>query len=104
MSMCFRWFIAVFFVFSSAVFASSKSEKIDSLERQISEMTEIKRGYDGRATYHVNQAERLQFSTHELQTAKKHWILADHYHKLSNELQKKIDELETQKKELQTKH
>jgi len=65
----------------------STQEKIDFLK-------EKKMKYESKAINAENQAQRIQFQEGQLQEAKRLWQEAEINRQISNELQKKIDELE----------
>lgn len=97
----FLRFLSLFLFCAGIIFSVSNEERAKQIDRQIEELVEIKRGYDGKAVYHANQADRLQFVNGELSNAKKHWVLSDHYNKLSLEVEKKIEELKKERIELE---
>lgn len=104
----------VFFIFIFTIFMVSKSftyyasnvekqSEIILINQKIDELQEMKRGYEAKALNHANTAERLQFIDGELQTAKKHWKLADDNRRIVQQIQKQIDELKIQKIQIQKK-
>lgn len=102
----FIFIVAVFMVNKSFTYYAADSEKqneIMLMDQKIQELQEMKRGYVAKALNHANQAERLQFINGELQTAKKHWKLADENRRIAMQIQKQIDELKVQKYEIQKK-
>ncbi|HSW72746.1 MAG TPA: hypothetical protein VLG44_05010 [Chlamydiales bacterium] len=84
--------------------APKHQEEIQEIECQIEKLQKIKKGYESKALYHENQAERLQFIQQEMQTAKKHWIMAEENREIAKKIQKDIDQLEEKKQELLKKY
>jgi len=90
--------IVIFFMlFSNSLFTKEHNNDEMLIEKHINELEEMKRGYESKAIKYANQAERLQFVSSELQTAKKYWILADKNKKIAEKLQKIIDDLKATK-------
>ncbi len=81
----------------------SKGDSIKEIDEKINKLKELKKGYEAKAIRHVNQAQILQFTQGELQTAKRHWKLAEDNRKIAVRIQKEIDELQVKKKKLQKK-
>lgn len=99
-----------FFIFIFAIFSVSKTgysynnstiKDIDSINKKIAELEEMKKGYEAAAIKHSNQADRLQFIDGQLQLAKKHWKLADSYKEIAKKIQDEINDLEQQKVKIQ---
>ena len=78
----------------------STAVQIQEIDKQINILEEMKRGYEGKAIRHANQAQRLQFIEGELQVAKRHWKLSDDNRKIAIRIQKEIDVLKVQKMQL----
>ncbi|MFA6119240.1 MAG: hypothetical protein WCT85_07085 [Parachlamydiales bacterium] len=98
------FFISIFALFSSvSSFSKSGNDEINVINTKISELEEMKRGYESKAIKHSHEAERFQFMEGELQRAKQHWKLADENKKVALKIQKQIDELKIKKVELQKK-
>ncbi|NGX56958.1 MAG: hypothetical protein K1060chlam5_01212 [Candidatus Anoxychlamydiales bacterium] len=109
---------SIFFMSLLVVFTSTKSfvsskmisyeyswqKEIKNIDNKIEELEKLKRGYKSESIKHKNQAQRLQFQNGELQTAKKHWQLADENSRIVLRIEKKIDELKIQKKEIISKN
>ncbi len=103
--------VMIFFVFIFAIFSITKKAysynnnkidtEIESINKKIAELEEMKKGYEARAIKHANNAQRLQFVEGQLQIAKKHWKLADEYKKIVEKIQSEIDELKAQKLKIQ---
>jgi cell division protein FtsL len=95
------FFIFIFSVFSISKTAYSYSNKIDSeivtIDKKITELEQMKKGYEARATKHANTAQRLQFVEGQLQIAKKHWKLSEEYKEIAKKIQSEIDNLQAQK-------
>jgi hypothetical protein len=73
------------------------SKKID---QRIEELKQMKKGYEAKAIYHDNQAQRLQFIEGQLQLAKNHMKLADANREVAKKIQSEIDLLEARKQVL----
>jgi len=84
--------------------SSQHEEEIEEIECQIEKLKSMKKGYESKALYHENQAERLQFIQQEMQTAKKHWIMAEENREIAKKIQKDIDALEEKKQSLLKKY
>lgn len=103
----FIFIFAVFMVSKSFTYYASSAEtqnKITLIDQKIEELQAMKRGYEAKALNHANQADRLQFIQGELQTAKRHWKIADDNRRIALQIQKQIDELKVQKMDLQKKY
>ena len=97
--------VILFILFSNSLFSKeNKNDKILIIEKQINELEEMKRGYESKAIKYANQAERLQFVSRELQTAKKYWVLAEENKQIADKLQKKIDDLKLTKSNMKQKN
>ena len=79
-------------------------QEVVELDKQITELKEMKLGYESKAVRHINQAQRLQFVQGEQLTAKRYWELAEENKQIAEHIQKDIDELEAQKKSILDKH
>ncbi len=89
-----------FLLLGAASPPSSWQTEAESIDQQIEELKELKRGYEGRALSHENQAEQLQFIQGELSEAKRHWRIAEDNRAVAKKIQQDIDELERRKAEL----
>lgn len=81
-------------VSSTAASPSVWEQEVAELDKQITELKEMKRGYESKAVRHINQAQRLQFVQGEQLTAKRYWELAEENKQIAAHIQKDIDELE----------
>ncbi len=81
-----------------------QSQEIKDIDSKITELEEMKRGYEARAIKHKNQAQRLQFVNGELQTAKRHWQLAEENTRIATRIQHQIDDLKVQRQDLISKY
>jgi len=100
------FFFLIFALFSvtksySSVLPNKAESELTDIDNQIAELEDMKKGYEAKAIKHANQAERLQFINGELQTAKKHWKLAEDSRRIATRIQKEIDELKIKKLNLQ---
>jgi hypothetical protein len=90
--------------FVSASADSKWKEEVDAIDRQIEDLKELQRGYEGRALSHENQAELLQFKQGELPNARRQWMLADENRVIAEKIQQDIDDLEKKKQQILEKH
>ncbi len=94
-----------FFMLCTA-FVLSTSEKtsitaqIEEIDQTLEELQEMKRGFEGRALRHENQAERLQFIDRDMLEARRHWQLADENRAKAQAVQDQIDTFTKQKEQL----
>lgn len=102
--------VMIFFIFIFAIFSASKTPysynnkidaEIESINKKIAELEEMKKGYEAKAIKHANNGERLQYIEGQLQIAKKHWKLAEEYKKIVEKIQVEIDELKAKKLKIQ---
>lgn len=84
----------------SLVHAASKTEQIEEIDRQISELEAKKRGYEARALRHENQAEWLQFDTEAVLETRRHLQLAEENREKARQVQQQIDALQEKKSQL----
>jgi len=75
----------------------SKLKDIDSIDSEIKDLGELKRGCLSQAVKHENQAQRLQFIEGQLQYAKRSWKVATEYKRKARRVQKEIDSLKERK-------
>src|SRR3989304_5244708 len=78
----------------------SKLNDIDSIDSEIKDLEDLKRGYLSQAVKHENQAQRLQFIEGQLQYAKRNWKVAAEYKRKARRVQKEIDLLRERKEYL----
>lgn len=78
----------------------SNEQKLDQLNEQIKMLKDEKLGYEGRALYNENKAQRIQFIDGEQATAKKLWQIADANRQMAQDIDGKIKELEKQRNDL----
>lgn len=77
---------------------------MQSIDKEIQELTEMKRGYEARALRHEDQAQRLQFRQNEHLEARKHLQLADANREIAKKIQQDIDDLQAKKQAILRKH
>ncbi|MBI5346374.1 MAG: hypothetical protein HZB76_04460 [Chlamydiae bacterium] len=75
-------------------------EDIAAIDKKISDLEEMKRGYAGKVKYHINQAQRYQFIQDEQDIARRHLSLAKANQDVVDKIQKQIDELKAKKEQL----
>lgn len=102
--MAIRLFFAFFFLIFCSATTPAWEEEVQEIECQIEKLKKMKKGYESKALYHENQAERLQFIQQEMQTAKKHWIMAEENRDIAQKIQQDIDKLEEKKQGLLKKY
>ena len=71
--------------------------QIETINQELEELVEMKRGFEGRALRHENQAERLQFIDRDMLEARRHWQLADENRAKAEAVQEKINALTNEK-------
>lgn len=74
--------------------------QVATIDQELVELEEMKRGFEGRALRHENQAERLQFIDRDMLEARRHWQLADENRAKAGAVQAQIDTLLKQKEML----
>jgi hypothetical protein len=74
-----------------------KWNDVGKIDQRIGELRQMKRGYDSKAIYHDNQAQRLQFDQGQLSLAQRHAKLADANRDVAKKIQEEIDQLEGRK-------
>jgi hypothetical protein len=88
----FLIFLLLFASVKTSIFGTlTKDQMIESVEKKIKELEEMKRGYESRALKHDSQGDRLQFAQGQLNVAKKHWDLAEQNRAVAKKLQQDID-------------
>jgi hypothetical protein len=95
--------VVLFFVvwgFFSYASESSKTARIEQLNRQIEELQNIKRGYAARASRFNDQAERLQFQDRSLLESRRLSELADENTEKAARAQAEIDRLTLERDKL----
>lgn len=80
----------------------SKQSEIDSIDSQIQQLEQMKRGYESRALKHENYAEYLQFNDKAVLETRRHLQIADENRQKADLIQKEIDVLNAKKGELQS--
>ena len=85
---------------SSSLALSQKETLINQIDAQIQELEEMKRGFEARATFHEDQANRLQFDDQTYLETRRHNQLADENRAKAAATQKEIDRLEAEKAKL----
>lgn len=74
--------------------------QIETIDAQIKELQDKKRGFEARALRHQDQAERLQFENRNYLESRRHMELAEENREKANFMQMQIDKLNEQKKKL----
>jgi hypothetical protein len=94
----FSFFLLLWGLSGHSLSSSAEIEKIDA---QIEQLEDMKRGYEGRALKHENQAEYLQFDQQAVLETRRHLQLADENRNKAALVQQQIDRLQAKKKKLQ---
>ncbi len=74
--------------------ANNKEIASERTEQKIQELEDIKRGYEAKAIYHEEQADRLQFDDQTYLEMRRHNQLAEEYRAKAGAIQKEIDRLQ----------
>jgi hypothetical protein len=74
-----------------------KLTRVGEIDKQITELEGMKRGYEARARRHDDQAQRLQFQDRAVLETRRHLELAAENRAKADEVQKQIDLLNTEK-------
>lgn len=101
------------FVESSSMIAALSPEEIQFLaenpaiqaqvaeiDRQITELQAMKRGFEARAMRHEDQAQRLQFEDRAMLETRRHNELADENRAKADKVQEEIDRLQAERRKL----
>jgi hypothetical protein len=75
-------------------------EKVAQIDRQISELQDLKRGYESRALRHEDAAQYQQFESRNYLETRRHIELAQENRAKAEAVQKKIDQLEIKRADL----
>lgn len=76
---------------------SENDERIEQIDRQIKELSDMKRGYEARAIRAEDQANRLQFEDHFVLETRRYYRIADENRAKAAKVQEEIDRLEAEK-------
>ncbi len=98
------WVTFSFFVllWGASGYTVSRSSEIEVIDSQISELQDMKRGYEARALRHETQAEYLQFEQQAVLETRRHLQLAEENRQKAAFIQKKIDQLEARREKLES--
>lgn len=96
-------FVLFLFTLLSAfsVEAVSKSKEIESIDSQLQQLEDMKRGYESKALRHESQAEYLQFDQQALLETRRHLQLAEENRQKAELVQQRIDQLKARRAELE---
>ena len=89
--------LCVFYVFDLQSVTLSQQERIQTIDAQIRELEEEKKGYEGRALRHEDYAQRQQFQDRVFLESRRHIQLADENRQKAQAVQQEIDELQKEK-------
>ncbi|PIS03407.1 MAG: hypothetical protein COT85_00400 [Chlamydiae bacterium CG10_big_fil_rev_8_21_14_0_10_42_34] len=93
----FSFFLLLWAIGGNSASHSAEIQKIDS---EIEQMEEMKRGYEGRALRHENQAEYLQFDQKAVLETRRHLQIAQENRNKAALVQKQIDLLKVKREKL----
>lgn len=74
--------------------------QIVEIDRQISELENLKRGFEARALRHEDYAQRLQFEDRAMLETRRHNELADENRAKADRVQQEIDRLQAERRKL----
>jgi len=74
--------------------------QVEEIDRQISELEAMKRGFEARALRHDDQAQRLQFEDRAVLETRRHSELADENRAKAERVQQEIDRLRAERLKL----
>ncbi len=74
--------------------------QVSEIDRQISELEGMKRGFEARALRHEDQAQRLQFEDRAVLETRRHMELADENRAKASRVQQEIDRLKAERSKL----
>jgi len=74
--------------------------QIVEIDRQISELENLKRGFEARAMRHEDYAQRLQFEDRAMLETRRHNELADENRAKADRVQQEIDRLQAERRKL----
>lgn len=80
--------------------AEGSEKRIQKIDQQIEQLEAMKRGYEGKALRHEDQAEQLQFEMQSFLEARRHNQLAEENRQKAARVQKEIDELKAERAKL----
>lgn len=84
-----------------AISSVSKQEQVQSIDEQIQELKEMKRGFESRAIRAEDQASRLQFEEHFMLETRRYNKIAEENRAKAQKVQEEIDRLEAKKASIQ---
>lgn len=97
----FTTFSFFLLIWSFSLYSAHNYMEIQKLDAQIEELEGMKRGYEGRALRHENQAEYLQFEQQAVLETRRHLQIAEENRNKAILVQKEIDRLKVRRDKLQ---
>jgi len=79
---------------------AKKMTELESIDSQLEELEEMKRGFDSRALRHDNQAEYLQFDQQANLETRRHLEIAEENRQKAALVQQRIDALKARREQL----
>lgn len=74
--------------------------QVEEIDQQIYYLSDVKRGYEGRALRHENLGEELQFRQRDYLESRRHFEIAEENREKARETQKQIDALTAKRERL----
>lgn len=104
-SKCFLVTMAFFLLLSGiwtlcAAPSPQTTVQVQEIDEQITQLNDMKRGYDGRALRHEDLGQNLQFEQRNYLEARRHFELAEENREKARETQKQIDFLKMKRERL----
>lgn len=81
----------------TSLITKSQSSEVQQIDAQLSELKDMKRGYESRALRHENYAEYLQFEDRAYLETRRHIELAEENREKAAKVQERIDQLEARR-------
>lgn len=78
----------------------TRAEEIQKIDAEITQLQEVKRGYEAKALRHDDMATYLQFDSQAVLETRRHLQLADENRKKAALIQEQIDQLKARRKQL----
>lgn len=95
-----KFFLLLLQLTLASIGGTNRDEEIRTIDEQIQQLEEMKRGFEARALRHDDQAEYLQFEQQAGLETRRHIQIADANRKKAETVQKEIDLLQLKKEKL----
>ncbi|MBF8262889.1 MAG: hypothetical protein HW387_554 [Parachlamydiales bacterium] len=93
-----RWLLIG--VLALGAWGANFDDRIEQIDGQIKELSDMKRGYEARAIRAEDQANRLQFEDHFVLETRRYYRIAEENREKAAKVQSEIDRLEAERAEL----